>query len=743
MRGRLLAFAALAAFGLERWAAILAPRQTGRASAAWLLALLLAAVCLGVRRRPGPAGRAFAAGAAVLAAVPGALLLAGVPLRLLAPRNWDALAAGIGRGLAAMPDALIPYLGRGDSWPARTILAGGGLLVALAAWLAFRPRRGEDGPPWAAAVALGALAGVPAVVLSGDRAILLGLVLLAGLVALLTTGSGAAGEPSRRPEPRVAPVLLVLAAVTASLLFPALDSGRPWFAYEAAAQSLLRPPERFSFSHTYGPIRWSRSGRELLRIRAARSGYWKAADLETFDGRRWLTEPAGDGPAAAADLARVIVRHPAWRRRVAVTVRGLASADVVAPGAVLSVSASLGGVGSAGTPGRLRWQQTPRDGDVYGLDAYDPRPSRTALASAGTDYPAYTRSLLAVGLGRVGGIGRGSPVIYQAGRWGSGERDGAAGAGYQADLTSADALLRDSDYAGVARLARRLRAGARTPYAYVRRVLAYLSRGFSYTESPPPARVPLAAFLLSTKRGYCQQFSGAMALLLRLGGVPARVAGGFAPGRRDPRTGEWVVTDLDAHSWVEVWFPRIGWVTFDPTPAASPARGQATPNHAPLASRSDVPHGRQGNRDLAQTLRAPRAARSRAAARGARGAGAPAAWLLALILAAALAAGAVVLRVRRRAGRSPRAEAGLAELERALRRAGRPARGGTTLRELEARLARTEPAAGYVRALGALRFGAAGSGPTPAERRGLRRELARGLGPLGALRSWWALPPRI
>ena len=85
---------------------------------------------------------------------------------------------------------------------------------------------------------------------------------------------------------------------------------------------------------------------------------------------------------------------------------------------------------------------------------------------------------------------------------------------------------------------------------------------------------------------------------------------------------------------------------------------------------------------------------------------------------------------------------GAAELERALRRAGRPLAGGTTLRQLEARLAGAGDAAAYVRAVRARRYNGAAAGPTPAERRGLRRELARGLGLVGVLRAWWALPPR-
>ena len=106
----------------------------------------------------------------------------------------------------------------------------------------------------------------------------------------------------------------------------------------------------------------------------------------------------------------------------------------------------------------------------------------------------------------------------------------------------------------------------------------------------------LDAFLTETKSGYCQHFSGGMALLLRMGGVPARVVTGFAPGGHSDRKDAWIVRDTDAHSWVEAWFDDFGWVTLDPTPPATPARSQiaaltAAPESGAAAS-GDAPRGR-------------------------------------------------------------------------------------------------------------------------------------------------------
>src|SRR5438445_9755844 len=78
-----------------------------------------------------------------------------------------------------------------------------------------------------------------------------------------------------------------------------------------------------------------------------------------------------------------------------------------------------------------------------------------------------------------------------------------------------------------------------------------------------------------------------MALLLRRGGVPARVATGFAPGGYSRSRGEYVVRDNDAHSWVEAYFEPYGWVPFDPTPPTAPAASQASFGTTPSAGSPD------------------------------------------------------------------------------------------------------------------------------------------------------------
>jgi hypothetical protein len=111
------------------------------------------------------------------------------------------------------------------------------------------------------------------------------------------------------------------------------------------------------------------------------------------------------------------------------------------------------------------------------------------------------------------------------------------------------------------------------PYAAAAALEAWFRQpslgGFVYDEQPPvPAanQPALVQFVTQTKRGYCQHFAGAMALMLRYLGIPARVAAGFTSGSYDADKHEWTVTDHEAHDWVEVYFPGWGWIPFDPTP---------------------------------------------------------------------------------------------------------------------------------------------------------------------------------
>jgi transglutaminase-like putative cysteine protease len=96
-----------------------------------------------------------------------------------------------------------------------------------------------------------------------------------------------------------------------------------------------------------------------------------------------------------------------------------------------------------------------------------------------------------------------------------------------------------------------------------------LQHDYGYTLELPKHRVPdpVAYFLFTRKKGHCEYFASAMAVMLRSIGIPARLVTGFQNGTFNPITGLYVVRASDAHSWVEAYVPHRGWTTFDPTPA--------------------------------------------------------------------------------------------------------------------------------------------------------------------------------
>lgn len=153
----------------------------------------------------------------------------------------------------------------------------------------------------------------------------------------------------------------------------------------------------------------------------------------------------------------------------------------------------------------------------------------------------------------------------------------------------------------VGALAEQLTASSGNRYDAVSAVQDYLQNGFSYTLETV---VPLSGadfvdhFLFETKQGYCVHFATAMTILLRSSGIPARYVQGYGPGIQleDTTPAKYLVTQGDAHAWVEVYFAGAGWVPFDPTPPAGgfaqpaqPAAAAATPQPARSAGLPALP----------------------------------------------------------------------------------------------------------------------------------------------------------
>jgi protein-glutamine gamma-glutamyltransferase len=120
----------------------------------------------------------------------------------------------------------------------------------------------------------------------------------------------------------------------------------------------------------------------------------------------------------------------------------------------------------------------------------------------------------------------------------------------------------------IAKLAHDIVGAEPSPAKKARLIENHLRLNYGYTLELPPAEPadPLAFFLLHRKKGHCEYFASAMAVLLRMNGIPSRVATGFQSGVYNPISGAQLIRTSDAHAWVEAWLPHRGWTTFDPTP---------------------------------------------------------------------------------------------------------------------------------------------------------------------------------
>jgi hypothetical protein len=118
-------------------------------------------------------------------------------------------------------------------------------------------------------------------------------------------------------------------------------------------------------------------------------------------------------------------------------------------------------------------------------------------------------------------------------------------------------------------IASEIRRRTATPVETARALVIHLRSTYAYSLNVNDAAVasPLTHFLIERKPGHCEYFATALAILLRLDGIPSRVVNGFYGGESSELTGQVILRQSDAHSWVEAFIPGEGWITLDPTPA--------------------------------------------------------------------------------------------------------------------------------------------------------------------------------
>jgi len=256
--------------------------------------------------------------------------------------------------------------------------------------------------------------------------------------------------------------------------------------------------------------------------------YWRSLTYDRYTGRGWYTGATKDVEYEAGELAAfegVSVMSPFHQT---VRLKILAVGDL---GGLLYVAGELV---TADHDFIVAWRAP---GDAFGAqiwaaayraDSLVPRVSEAQLRSAGSDYPDWVRDR------------------YLA--------------------------LPDEVPPRVLGLARDLTATEPTPYDRACAIESYL-RTFPYTldlPTPPLGRDVADYFLFDLRQGYCDYYATAMVVLARAAGLPARLAVGYASGTYDAPKAHYVVTEADAHSWVEVYFPSYGWVEFEPTGGRPP-----------------------------------------------------------------------------------------------------------------------------------------------------------------------------
>jgi transglutaminase-like putative cysteine protease len=650
------------------------------------------------------------------------------------------LLGGVRDGILDFYDVTVPF--DGVAHPAMH----GVLLLAVFAFSALAALAVAARRPVGAALVLLVGAGWPATIFRGDDELLRGAILLATVLALLA-GLGASHRRLQTQVLAGTAVLLLALTLSAS---SALARGQfvAWENWDFYTE----PDEAVSVAYVwranYDGVRFPNKRTRVLRVRApGRAGYWRATTLDAFAGHVWdedlglssaLNTRGRDVLQSDGLLPEAAFDEGNWTR-ADITVEALADnhlAGIAEPvaydrGSLENVQYASGGV--ALTAGLLQ------RGDEYTVWGYAPRPKPAALARSPAQYP---------------------PMIEDDGRYVSFEGLALPTFGTPRRHERMNDLFDGGPfqaYAPVYAEARRIAGQARNPYAAAVALEAWFRTGgdFEYDESPPRrprSAPPLVYFLTQSKAGYCQQFAGAMALMLRFLGVPSRVAAGFTSGTYDRGSKVWNVSDRNAHTWVEVWFRGFGWLPFDPTPG----RGNLGGPYSASSFSFDAPGAQAvlaqafGSARAADMLRAqlnqdsqteeftPRDVR-RAVEEGEGGGrfGLAQVVLLALLaLAALFAVGKVLLRRSRYLTRDPRrlASAYRRELVEFLADQRIDVPRSATLAELRA-LVQAETGVEtrrLVESLGLARFGPLGAAPRAArvaraELRAAKRRLRRAL----------------
>ncbi len=304
----------------------------------------------------------------------------------------------------------------------------------------------------------------------------------------------------------------------------------------------------------------------------ADSVYWRMETLDTFDGTEWSRADSTASPydESAPTIATAEGRYQGSNSEVHQTVRieGLRTGPGIAPTAGVPIEIR--------NAERLSGAIPPSEFEVqpdFSI-AYPPTFQRGDSYAVVALTPNVTSDLGALATGDSGAL---SPLFQEAaaaGAWSHAPSESTIAATEPADLANYRELPPDTP-AAIFAVAQSTTLGATTDFerAWMLQHWFRDSGSFSYSTEVTTGHeaLDLAAWLtdptsVNYRLGYCEQFAASMAVLARALGIESRVVWGFTPGTESD--GAVVVTDANAHAWVELWISGFGWVPFEPTPRA-------------------------------------------------------------------------------------------------------------------------------------------------------------------------------
>lgn len=299
------------------------------------------------------------------------------------------------------------------------------------------------------------------------------------------------------------------------------------------------------------------TSRPVLQVVAPEGRYWRAVAFDTFTGRQWLNTATAEVEYRANE--RIATVDWAERRPLTQTITPLSAASIVIFGApdIRQASVPIEGLltpifspasEEADSDGsELTWtrsQATVEEGESYTVISNYTEVTERALRAAETDYPPQ--------------------------------------------ITERYLQLPEDFSSRVAALAAEVTENESTVYDKAKALERHL-REYKYNdqiEAPDADQDPVEYFLFEIQEGYCDYYATAMAMMLRSLGIPARTASGYAEGTFDQESGSFIITERDAHTWVEVYFPGYGWIEFEPTAGESVLN---RPSGAELPESSSIP----------------------------------------------------------------------------------------------------------------------------------------------------------